>query len=210
MSSTREPGFLLLASNNAHKRDELTRVLPERRVVCPSELQIDFEYEEKAESFYENALGKALALFGLAGSRAGLCGVIADDSGLCVEALGGRPGVQSNRYGSEGGRLLSAQGKIELLLQELGDRSDRGASFVCALALVVEPERFFVFQEVFRGSIARSPSGSGGFGYDPVFLVPELGRSVAELSPEEKDALSHRGKAAARLRALLGDLDRGG
>jgi XTP/dITP diphosphohydrolase len=207
MSSTREPGFLLLATNNAHKRVELERVLP-GRLVCPSDIGIDFDYEEQADSFRENALGKAFRLFAVAGGRPGLRGVVADDSGLCVDGLSGRPGVHSNRYGSEGNRLLSAGGKIELLLKELGERGDRGASFVCALALVLSEDRFFLLQEVLRGSIARSPSGSGGFGYDPVFLVPELGKSVAELTPEEKDAVSHRGRAASRLRALLADLER--
>jgi XTP/dITP diphosphohydrolase len=207
MRSTRETGSLLLASNNAHKREELARALPGYELVTPGSLGLELDYEEEGDTFRENALGKALRLLELAGRAAGIRGVVADDSGLCVDALGGRPGVHSNRYGSEGGQLLSAEGKIELLLRELGDRPDRSASFVCALAFAVEPDRFFVFQEVLRGHIARSPSGSGGFGYDPVFLVPELGRSLAELAAGEKDAVSHRGRAALRLKALLLSLD---
>lgn len=208
MNGTSAGGALLLASNNAHKREELARILAGYKIVMPRDLGVDFEYEEGSESFHENALGKARCLFELAGGRSGVRGVIADDSGLCVDALGGRPGVHSNRYGAEGARLLRAEAKNELLLRELGAARDRGASFVCALAFVLEADRFFVFQEVVRGRIAHVPSGAGGFGYDPIFLVPADGKSVAELGPERKDAISHRGRAARRLRALLEALDR--
>jgi XTP/dITP diphosphohydrolase len=207
MNNTPRGRALLLASNNAHKREELARILAGHELVVPRDLGMDFDYEEGSESFHENALGKALRLFALAGGRSGIRGVIADDSGLCVDALGGRPGVHSNRYGSEGGHLLSAGAKNGLLLRELGETPDRGASFVCALAFVLEVDRFFVFQEVLRGRIAHAPSGTGGFGYDPIFLVPEPATSVAELAPERKDAISHRGRAARRLRALLAALD---
>lgn len=207
MRSTRERFRLLLASNNEHKRQELSRVLTGQELVSPRELGIEFDYEEEAETFHQNALGKALRLLDLAGKRHDVHGVIADDSGLCVDALGGRPGVHSNRYGAEGGRLLSAEGKIDLLLRELMDCEHRGASFVCALVCAFEPDRFWLFQEVLRGSIARSPAGGQGFGYDPVFVVPECGKTVAELPPDDKDALSHRGTAARRLSAVLEKLD---
>jgi XTP/dITP diphosphohydrolase len=207
MGSTPERFRLVLASNNEHKRQELSRILIGQELVSPREIGIEFDYEEDAETFHQNALGKALRLLGLAHGRADIHGVIADDSGLCVDALGGRPGVHSNRYGAAGGRLLSAQAKIDLLLHELRDRDDRRASFVCALVCAFEPDRFFLFQEVLRGEIARSPAGDQGFGYDPVFFVPERGKTVAELPPEEKDAVSHRGRAAQRLSAVLGEMD---
>lgn len=209
MKSTPERFRLLLASNNEHKRQELARILIRHELVSPREIGIEFHYEEEAETFHENALGKALRLLRLAGGRPDIHGVVADDSGLCVDALGGRPGVHSNRYGAEGGRLLSAEAKIELLLRELGDREDRGASFVCALACAFEPDRFSLLQEVLRGSIARSPAGAEGFGYDPVFVVTGLGKTVAELPPEEKDAVSHRGRAARRLSSVLDGPDPG-
>lgn len=208
MTSAPEPLRLLLASNNPHKREELARVLAGVELVAPREIGVDFDYEEGAETFHANALGKALRLHALLPPDAGVRAVVADDSGLCVEALGGRPGVQSNRYGATGDRLLSPEGKIRLLLEELGDRADRGASFVCALVCLFEPDRFFLFQEVLRGSIARRPSGHGGFGYDPVFLLPHSGRTVAELDAAEKDAVSHRGRAASRLMSVLSALGR--
>jgi XTP/dITP diphosphohydrolase len=206
MRNTPEPSRLLVASNNPHKREELARILTGVALVGPREIGIDFDYEEEADTFHQNALGKALRLHALAEGRSDIRAVIADDSGLCVDALGGRPGVRSNRYGATGERLLSPEGKIDLLLRELGDRADRGASFVCALVCLFEPDRFFLFQEVLRGSIALRPSGHGGFGYDPVFAVSGSGRTVAELDAAEKDAISHRGRAAARLMSVLSGL----
>lgn len=203
MRNTPEPVRLLLASNNPHKREELGRILTGFTLVVPRELGLDFDYEEEADTFHQNALGKALRLLALAGASREVGAVIADDSGLCVDALGGRPGVQSNRYGAEGDRLLSAEGKIELLLRELEGRADRSASFVCALVCAFEADRFYLFQEVLRGSIALAPSGRGGFGYDPVFEVAGTGKTVAELPASKKDAISHRGLAAARLRSVL-------
>ena len=208
MRSTPEGWRLLLASNNEHKREELARILEGHRILTPRELGLVFDHEEGGESFSHNALEKALALLELASGRVEIDAVVADDSGLCVDALGGRPGVRSNRYGSVGGRLLDAAEKNALLLRELEGTLDRRASFVCALAIALDQDRFFLVQEVLRGAIGRRPAGAGGFGYDPVFELPGLGKTVAELGAREKDALSHRGRAARRMRALLENLTR--
>lgn len=190
---------LLLATNNAHKHREFLRLLPGCRIVLPADAGIDFDFKEGGESFLSNALGKARALFRLAGRP-----VIADDSGLAVDALGGAPGVFSARYGSvERGRDLSAEERNAFLLERLRGVAERGAAFVCCLALVLEENRFLVAQETVRGVIAQEPHGANGFGYDPLFLVPGRGKTIAEIPDGEKDAISHRGRAARRLAALL-------
>jgi XTP/dITP diphosphohydrolase len=161
-------------------------------------LGVDFRYEEAGATYLDNALGKALHLFAQVGRP-----VLADDSGLEVPALGGQPGIRSSRYGSQpGGPKLSDADRCRLLLAKADGLSDRSCFFVCCIALVLEQPRFFTAQEVCRGQLAREPRGSGGFGYDPVVFLPERGKTVAELADREKDRVSHRGRAARRLRAL--------
>lgn len=190
---------LLLGSNNSHKHDEFARLLPGFRVLLPKDLGLGFEFEEDGESFLDNALGKARALYRLAGRP-----VIADDSGLCVAGLGGEPGVFSSRYGSTaGGPTLPAPQRNQYLLSRMRDCADRRAFFVCCLALVVDDTRFFVVQETVHGIIAEAPRGTNGFGYDPLFLLPERGLTIAELPDPDKDLISHRGRAARRLLAIL-------
>lgn len=124
-----------------------------------------------------------------------------------MDALGGRPGIYSARYGSEGCKKLTAAERNALLLGELGDNPNRKARFVCAMVLLFSEDRFFVAQETLEGEIisrAEGKRGSGGFGYDPILWLPELSRTVAELSEEEKNRISHRGKAARALAKLLG------
>jgi XTP/dITP diphosphohydrolase len=198
--ASREAGReLLLASNNSHKHDEFARLFPEFRILLPKDLGLVFEFEEGGQSFLDNALGKARALYRLAGRP-----VIADDSGLCVAALGGEPGVYSSRYGSAAGNpTLPAPRRNKYLLARMGGCTDRRAFFVCCLALVVEDARFFVVQETVHGIIAEAPRGIHGFGYDPLFLLPERGLTIAELPDAEKDLISHRGRAARRLLAIL-------
>ncbi len=204
MSGTRERGLrLVLASNNPHKAQELARVLPGCRIVTPRELGLDHDPMETGDSFRENALAKALDLLPRVTGRDDVDGVIADDSGLCVNALGGRPGVHSNRYGSEGGPLLSPEAKIQRLLQELVAADDREASFVCALAVARGDDIVFEARGVMEGTLAPEPRGTAGFGYDPIFYVPPCGRTLAEVSPEDKAAVSHRGQAFRALRAWL-------
>jgi XTP/dITP diphosphohydrolase len=189
---------LLLASNNEHKHAEFTRLFPGTRILLPREIGLAFDHPEDGESFLANALGKAEALHAIARRP-----VIGDDSGLCVAALGGAPGVHSARYGSEGGALLEAAERNALLLARLAGAADRHAYFACCLVLVLEHDRFVVVQETVHGEIASAARGVHGFGYDPLFLLPDRGLTIAELPDADKDLVSHRGRAARRLRAML-------
>jgi XTP/dITP diphosphohydrolase len=198
---------IVLATTNAHKREEFSRILTGHKLFLPSELGLSFDFEENAETFTENSLGKALSLSKLVPKG---YAVLADDSGLCVDALQGQPGVRTARYGMETfGRLLEAGERNEFLLQNLKDRvqeKERSASFVCALSLIVSPYRIFTFCEAVEGHIAFEQYGKGGFGYDPVFVVDEVGKTMAELTAAEKDVYSHRGRATRHLITLLGEL----
>jgi len=189
---------LLLASNNDHKHAEFVRLFPGVRIVRPREIGVDFAFAEDGASFLDNALGKARALHALAHRPA-----IGDDSGLCVAALGGGPGIRSSRYGSDGTRDLPAPARNQLLLSRLAGSADRSAFFVCCLVLAIDGERFVAVQETVHGEIASAPRGANGFGYDPLFLIPDRGLTIAELPDAEKDLLSHRGRAARRLRMML-------
>jgi XTP/dITP diphosphohydrolase len=196
---------LLFASQNTHKRIEMAALLPEHEIIMPKDVGIDFDFEETADSFIGNALGKAEHLFKLTGLPS-----FADDSGIAVDALDGKPGIYSARYGSDVfGRMLDAPERNRYLLENLqGIEPDkRSARFICAIALVLSPARIYVIQETVEGSVAERPFGNGGFGYDPIFLVGDSGRTMAELSEQEKNRISHRGNASARLRLLLADIE---
>lgn len=189
---------LLLASNNDHKHAEFVRLFPGVRIVRPRDIGVAFDFAEDGASFLANALGKARALYEIAHRP-----VIGDDSGLCVAALDGAPGVQSARFGSVGGAKLETPARNALLLARLAGVADRSAHFVCCLVLVLDADRFIAVQETVHGVIAGEPRGAHGFGYDPLFLLPDRGRTIAELPDDEKDLVSHRGRAARRLRAML-------
>jgi XTP/dITP diphosphohydrolase len=211
-----------LASGNRHKRQELTRILTGTTLKIPADGGIDgFDPPETGTSFMENALLKARTLFRLLAER-GIPGpVLADDSGLCVDALDGRPGIYSARYcGRCSGRNSGHYGgqnaappeaeKLEsperncLLLEELGDRPDRRARFVCAMILLFDENRFTCVQETLEGEItAGRGAGNGGFGYDPILYLPGRGCTVAELGEDEKNRISHRAKAARLIAKLL-------
>jgi XTP/dITP diphosphohydrolase len=196
---------LLVATGNAHKLVELAPLFPGHRLLSPADLGIkDFEVEEDGETYLENAVKKARALFALTGRPS-----LADDSGLAVRALGGGPGVRSARYGSPdgGSSRLSAAERNAYLLGKVEGEADRSCAFVCCLVLVLEEERIFAVEETCPGELLRSPRGEGGFGYDPVVWLPRMGKSVAELSMDEKNRVSHRGRAARRLAVLLADLE---
>lgn len=194
---------LYIATNNAHKVKELAELFPGIPLRTPADAGIEFDHDETEDSFLGNSLGKARALFGLVKAP-----VLADDSGLCVDALGGAPGVRSARYGSpdDGRTVLSARDKNELLLREMEGRRDRTCRFVCAMTLMLSEHRFVTVQETCEGRLLESPRGAEGFGYDPVFYLPGEGLSMAELSLERKNRLSHRGRAAARILAVLASL----
>lgn len=189
----------LLASNNTHKHQEFVRLFPGIRILLPRDLGLEFEFEEVGETFLENAFDKAMALFHMAKRP-----VIADDSGLCVGALGGEPGIFSSRYGAGvGGALLDPPRRNAYLLDRMEGIQDRAAYFVCCLVLVLEESRFVAVQDTVHGHITEGPRGENGFGYDPVFLVPGHEKTIAELPDTEKDAISHRGRAARRVLAAL-------
>ncbi|HRY81433.1 MAG TPA: RdgB/HAM1 family non-canonical purine NTP pyrophosphatase [Spirochaetia bacterium] len=194
---------LYIATNNAHKVKELAELFPGIPLRTPADAGIEFDHDETEDSFLGNSLGKARALFGLVKAP-----VLADDSGLCVDALGGAPGVRSARYGSpdDGRTVLSARDKNELLLREMEGRRDRTCRFVCAMTLMLSEHRFVTVQETCEGRLLESSRGAEGFGYDPVFFLPGEGLSMAELSLERKNRLSHRGRAAARILAVLASL----
>ncbi|MDR0403778.1 MAG: non-canonical purine NTP pyrophosphatase [Treponema sp.] len=211
-----------LASGNAHKQKELAAVLAGHSLVIPAGAGItDFEPDESGSCFAENALIKAKALYAHPGfSRAALSAgaehspVLADDSGLCVDALDGRPGIFSARYGSEGGKKAGAAERNAMLLEELNaalaagtpDKQSRSCRFVCAMVLLYSPNRFCIVQETLEGELVadiKAVRGSGGFGYDPIVFLPEFGCTVAELSEEEKNNVSHRGRAGKAIAKLL-------
>lgn len=197
---------LILATGNPHKKEELSRILAPHRILIPSDISVDFDADETGTTYLENALIKARVLFEAAGGRP----VLADDSGISVPSLGGAPGVYSARYGSaEAGRELESSERNELLLKNMSQMTgnDRKAFFVCCMVLILDDYRVFTAQETFSGVISERPSGNGGFGYDPIFTLPHLGRSVADLDDGEKDRISHRGRAGRRIKAVMDSLD---
>lgn len=195
----------VIASNNAHKISEFRRILStlDIEVVSASEAGIDFSgVEETGATFAENSFIKAQYAF----DRCGLpC--IADDSGLCVDALDGRPGIYSARYGGENSTDTE---KINLLLSELEGvgETDRKARFICSICCVINSDDIINVQGTCEGYIGFEPKGDNGFGYDPVFYV-EGGKSFAELNSSEKDASSHRGDALRKFYELLKDRQEG-
>jgi XTP/dITP diphosphohydrolase len=200
---------LVLASGNAGKLSELRALLAGTgiEVVAQGELGID-DIEETGLSFVENALLKARHA-----ARASGLPALADDSGLCVDALDGAPGLYSARYAQHAGtpaspdRAARDAANIERLLAELDGVPDahRSARFCCVLALLRHPEdpQPLLAEGLWEGRILHAPRGTGGFGYDPVFLDPASGLSAAELAPADKHRVSHRGQALAALRARL-------
>ncbi len=182
---------LVLASGNAGKIEEYRRLLAGLDITVHSMreyLQIG-EIAETGTSFEENARIKARAVCRATGLAA-----LADDSGLAVEALDGAPGIYSARFAGEAHDDAANNAKLLRLLEQVPDGA-RGARFHCAIAIVLPDGREFAAEGTCPGSILRAPRGEGGFGYDPLFFVPELGKTFAELSMEEKNRVSHRGRA---------------
>jgi XTP/dITP diphosphohydrolase len=191
---------LVLASSNPGKLREIEPLLAPLgiEVIPQSRLGIT-EAEEPHDTFVENALAKARHA-----SRASGLPALADDSGLCVDALGGAPGVHSAYYaGREGGREERDARNNAKLLASLADA--RRAHYTCVMVLVrsADDPQPVVAEGTWHGEIARAPRGTNGFGYDPLFLLPERGVTAAELAPEEKNRISHRARAVARLLEML-------
>lgn len=182
---------VIFATTNANKVREIREMLEGTDMEIMSLRDIDFNKEivEDGTSFEENAVIKAETVAKATGKTA-----VADDSGLCVDAMGGQPGIYSSRFMGED---TPYEDKCQAILDELKDvpENDRGARFVCAMAVAVPGGKTETFVGIFEGRIAYEYKGENGFGYDPIFFVPELGKTSAEISPEEKNAISHRGKA---------------
>ena len=218
---------IYLASSNKDKLREMRQLFPNYTIVEPFEEGIAFAPEETGSTFYENSLIKAQALYNITGLP-----VIADDSGICVDALNGAPGIFSARYagsqypkGLPDGKKITQAEQNELLIEQtnkailegtipkdargrflLGLRTCR---YVCAMVLYLGPERLYVAQETMEGTLIediKDARGSGGFGYDPLFLVPSYKKTAAELTAEQKNAISHRGKAARAIRTITESL----
>lgn len=179
----------VLASHNPGKLKEMSAILKDLgvEVVLPAQVGVDIEVEETGETFQANALLKAKAVCQAAGLPA-----IADDSGLCVDALGGAPGVYTARYGGED--LTDAQ-RYTLLLNALRGQTNRAAHFVSVVACAFPNGDTLTAEGRCDGTIAFAPIGTEGFGYDPVFFVPELRKTFAQMNGAEKASISHRGKA---------------
>ena len=188
---------LVLASKNPKKLREMRDILSELgvEVISEADAGVDVDVEETGATFAENALLKAQAVAQASGLPA-----IADDSGLCVDALNGAPGVYSARYGGEG---LDDAGRYQLLLQNMRGMLDRRCKFVSAICCCFPNGDKVEAAGECPGTLAYAPKGEDGFGYDPIFFVPGLKKTFAQLTAEEKNAISHRGRALAAARALL-------
>jgi XTP/dITP diphosphohydrolase len=190
---------LVLASRNEHKLRELAQLIPYQLDPLPDEIQLP---PEAGTTFADNALGKARAAAAATGRPA-----IADDSGIEAAALNGAPGVWSARFAGEN---ASDEENLAKLLHDVPRDGDRRVAYVCALVYVEPGGREELVHGRCEGTLALEPRGDGGFGYDPAFVpgdYPGDERTMAELSPEEKDAISHRGRAARALAAKLRELD---
>ena len=180
---------LVLASKNQKKLKEMSEILSQLgvEVVLQSQVGVDVDVEETGTTFEENSLLKAKAVMEASGLPA-----IADDSGLCVDALNGAPGVYSARYG---GPELDDVGRYRLLLENMRGQSPRTARFVSVITCCFPGGDVLTARGECEGTIAYAPMGEGGFGYDPVFFLPEQKKTFAQLTAEEKTAISHRGTA---------------
>lgn len=215
---------IYLATGNKNKKKEMVELLPEHTIVIPSDEGIEFDPDETGTTFYENSLIKAKALYEIVH-----CPVIADDSGICVDALGGAPGIYSSRYagpdfmkGKPDGTKISQEDQNKFLISQTNEaikqnnlpkseylNGKRSCHYTCAMVLYMGADRIVIAQETFEGSLIDDidkQAGSGGFGYDPIVFLPQFNKTVAEISAEEKNAISHRGKAVKIIQNILKNL----
>ncbi len=199
MSSQTKPPTLVLASSNKGKLNEVRQILAdsELSVIPLSETGFTDDIEENGETFMENAYIKAKAV-----CDALQLPVLADDSGLVVDAMDGAPGVMSARFMGRETPYSEKNAAIIKTLEGVPDEK-RSACFVCAMCAVFPDGRRFDVEETMEGRIGYEIKGEHGFGYDPIFFLPERGKTSAEILPEEKNAISHRGKALRKMAALL-------
>lgn len=185
---------LIIASNNKHKIKEIKEILGGKfeEIVSLREAGIDHETVEDGKTFAENAYKKAREIAEISGAAS-----LADDSGICVDALDGAPGIFSARFAGEHG---NDEANNALVLEKLKGKADRGAHYTCAISLVYPDGTHISAEGYMYGDITENPRGFGGFGYDPLFVLKGESRTVAEMSEDEKNAVSHRRRA---LDALL-------
>ena len=183
---------VVLASKNKHKLIEISKITEkfDIELVMESDLGVDIDVEETGTTFEENSFLKANAVMQATGLPA-----LADDSGIAVDALNGEPGVYSARYGVD--ESLDDWGRLQLLLKNTEQVPDgqRQAQFVCVITLVMPDGQTIQARGEVHGELLRAPAGEGGFGYDPIFYYPPYGKTLAEVTPEEKNQVSHRAKA---------------
>lgn len=183
---------VVLASKNPHKLEEISQITRkfDMELVMESDLGVDVDVEETGTTFEENSFLKANAVMKATGLPA-----LADDSGIAVDALNGEPGIYSARYGFDD--TLDDWGRLQLLLKNTENVPDgqRQAQFVCVITMVTPEGRVIQARGEVHGELLREPKGVNGFGYDPIFYYPPLGKTTAELSPEEKNRVSHRANA---------------
>jgi len=183
---------VVLASKNAHKLEEISKITEKFGIelILQSELGVDLDVEENGTTFEENSLIKAKAVMEATGLPA-----LADDSGLSVDALHGEPGIYSARYGFD--ESLDDRGRLNLLLKNMAHipNGSRQAKFVCVITLITPEGEIIQARGEAHGEIRHESAGSGGFGYDPIFYYPPLGKTFAELTAEEKNQVSHRAEA---------------
>lgn len=188
---------IIAATGNAGKIKEIKKIFSDvnLEILSMGEIGIDIEIEEDGTTFEENALIKARTISKLTGEIA-----LADDSGLCVDAMGGAPGIYSARYA--GADATDAQ-RIEKLLDEIKGEENRKAKFVSVIAMVFPDGKELTADGEVHGQIAQKVYGEGGFGYDPVFISDELGKTFGEATPEEKNSISHRARALNRMYEMI-------
>jgi XTP/dITP diphosphohydrolase len=189
---------LIIASNNAHKIGEIKKILSGKfeEILSLRESGIDHETVEDGKTFMENAVKKAREIAEISG-----CAALADDSGICAHALDGAPGIYSARFAGEHG---NDGANNALLLEKLADKKDRTAHYTAAIALIFPDGREILSEGYMYGKIISEYRGTGGFGYDPLFVPDGESRTVAEMTAEEKNAISHRANA---LKGLLEKLE---
>ena len=192
---------VIAATKNKGKIREMEEILSELgiEIVSQQNMGIDVDVEETGDTFEKNALIKARAVAMISDSP-----VLADDSGICVDALGGAPGVYSARYAGDN---ATDEDKINKMLCEIGNSEDRSAKFVTAVAFIFPDGREVTATGEVKGHITEKPAGGGGFGYDPIFFSEELKKTFAEASDEEKNSVSHRGRALRNLYEKLKNLE---
>lgn len=178
---------IIAATSNKGKVREIKSIFSDMDIVSMREAGIDIEIEENGESFLENALIKARAIADLCD-----CAVLSDDSGLCVDALDGAPGIYSARYAGEN---ATDEERYQKLLKVLENETNRNAHFTSAVALILPDGREFTALGYVDGKIGYEPLGENGFGYDPIFICDELGKTFAQATDDEKNSISHRKRA---------------